>query len=297
MLGQALKGRLPCIGCGYELQGLSVAGQCPECGLAVRATILYRVDPHAEAFEPMRRPRLTAWLVALCPGAALVAVLLCWVPRVADVVSRLIGTRTIRVGWWPSAALLLSGVSAVALVRPLRTTPRSSAVAATIGCAAYVPLAVAMWMIESRLDPSRAAPYIAAPPDVNRLTLRLAIAALSLAVLLGLRPNARRLAARSLVLRTGRVDRQTIAATAAAIALAALGDVVRLVSISCPASVGEYVQQAGTLVVLVGSLMVTLAIIGVVVDGWRIRRAILTPSPSMQDLLGTAGESGPLPRG
>src|SRR5690606_19927036 len=56
----SLSGAMPCISCGYNLQGLSVVGVCPECGAAVRATILATIDPQAEELTPLLTPRLTS---------------------------------------------------------------------------------------------------------------------------------------------------------------------------------------------------------------------------------------------
>ncbi|MEM1167350.1 MAG: hypothetical protein AAGI30_13795 [Planctomycetota bacterium] len=42
-LALLLTASLPCIECGYELKGLSVTGECPECGTAVRVTLAHAV--------------------------------------------------------------------------------------------------------------------------------------------------------------------------------------------------------------------------------------------------------------
>lgn len=285
-LDSELKGRLPCISCGYDLQGLTVRGVCPECGLAVQATILFKVDPHAEAFTPLRHRRFVAWSTVVWLAAPLAAALLAWSPRIDDLLQRLFQTNHLlpRFGALPAALVALSGAAATALVYPTAETPRANRVAAAIACVAYAPLTILLWWLYTRVDPGRPAPYFTHEPQADRLMLRLAIGALTVVILMGLRPNARRLAARSVILRTGRVDRQTIAATVAAIAVAAVGDLVRLSSLALPSSQGQWVSGAGTLIVLVGSLLFTLALFGALVDAWRIRRAILTPTPSLRQI-------------
>ena len=82
-LAMLLTGDLPCIGCGYDIRGLSVLSQCPECGLAVRATVLHRVDPSAEALRPMPTPRLTSLGIVAWTGFGLLTAIMLWAPRAA----------------------------------------------------------------------------------------------------------------------------------------------------------------------------------------------------------------------
>ncbi len=288
-LEASLRGSLPCVRCGYELQGLSIRGACPECGTAVRATILHRVDPHAEAFRPLPTPRLTGWAVVLWPFGAFVAAGFAWVPRVRDIINDFTGASLTAGATWvvyPSlVGLALSALGAIGLVRPTSETPRGREASAVLAVACYAPMGMLWWWITGVHDRRNFAPYLDADPDANRLAARLGLAALAVAVLLLLRWNARQMVGRSLVLRTGRVDRQTIYATVGAIALAAVGDVLRLASIAL--GPGDRTQLAGfgALLVLIGSMMTTAALAGATIDGWRIRRAIVTPGPRLTELV------------
>lgn len=63
----------PCRRCGYNLRGLSTAGQCPECGIAVRVTMLRHGlrGVHPDVLRRIRLgARITYWsLVAMiCSG-------------------------------------------------------------------------------------------------------------------------------------------------------------------------------------------------------------------------------------
>ena len=287
-LDAALLGSLPCINCQYELQGLSIRGNCPECGLAIRATILYRVDPHADAFTPLPTPILTALGVALWPIGALVAVVFAWAPRLTDVLAELTTARvnlhTPWTAWIGASALALSAIAAVGLIKPTRTTPPIAMISAGLGILLYAPLVWCWTRILLVLDPANPPPYFQATPHPERLALKLCLGVCALGILFALRSNARRLVARSLVLRTGRVGRQTIFATAAAVGIGMTGDLVRLGATLLPEANRPLVAGLGTILVLVGSLMVTLALAGAAIDGWRIRRAILTPSPSLRQL-------------
>lgn len=288
-LDVALRGSLPCLSCGYELQGLSVRGACPECGVAIRATILSRVDPEAEAFHPLPTPRLTAFGVFLWPLGALGAALFGWAPRVDDFIARATNAHSIAgaswVGWASLCGLALSALGAGGLLRPTRDTTGRWVFASLIGLLFYGPLAWCWWRIALLIDRANLAPYLQASPNPDRLASRLCLGASALVILLILRHNARQLVSRSLVLRTGRVGRQTVLATAAAVALTMVGDAIRLIATTLPDANRPLVAGAGALLVLVGSLLVTLALVGATVDGWRIRRAILTPSPKLSELI------------
>ena len=52
---------LPCVGCGYNLRTLLSDGNCPECGLGVRRSLLGDLLPQADE----------AWLFRICRGQAL----------------------------------------------------------------------------------------------------------------------------------------------------------------------------------------------------------------------------------
>ena len=130
----ALTGALPCVTCRYDLKGLSIRSLCPECGTAVRATILYQVDPMADAFQPIRHPRVLAWGLVLWSASALVSALAVWGLRSAD----LIATQTFsspHVPWLASLALwgvLLSWVGSLTMIRPLPSMNRWHSIGALL---------------------------------------------------------------------------------------------------------------------------------------------------------------------
>lgn len=291
-LDAALTGKLPCVVCTYDLRGLSIRAVCPECGTAVRATILYTVDPEAEEFRPLNGRRLVAVSLVLWSVAALTASLFAWVPRIADLIGRS-AIHTPETGWARSGLLICaaaSGLAMIGLVRPIRSMPLRKSIFAFLALAAYAPLIWAMSRILYRIDPISGAPYIQSDPDPVRLSMRLLMGACLVTILLGFRPNARDLVRRSLAIRTGRVDRQTILAMVAAVLLAATGDALRLISIGLGPVEGSFVQVIGTFVVTVGSLFLTLGMLGAVIDCWRISRSILIPSPTLRQIIAREDE-------
>lgn len=298
-LDAALTGRLPCVVCGYELQGLSIRGVCPECGAAVRATILYQVDPDADEFKPMRTPRLTAWCLVICAVGSLLLMVAGWAPRLADIVGMMSLRRppTALAAGLSVLAAAVSGVCMLGLIKPSRETPLRRSFGVMIAALAFAPLAWAIWTIHGEIDPVNPAPFIdpAWRPGGRRTMFRLIFGASAIAILLGFRPVARELVRRSLALRTGRVDRQTLFAMVGALLIAATGDVLHLIAGALPSAetTNSLLSVAGTMFVAVGSGFLTLGVVGAAIDSWRVRGAILTPAPSLRQIIGPADPLDP----
>lgn len=295
---QSLRGSLPCCVCGYELKGLSIRSVCPECATAVRGTILYRVDPQADEFKPIRWPRVTAWGMRFWGTGAAIAALSLWVLRLSEY-SGFTGRRSGADSIWSVVsiiAILLSGMGAVVMIRPNRWTPAPKSAAAAAGVLCYGVVLLGMYVvIRSDLDKIPAYGHersLDSGRELGRLVFGLGV----LGVLLFMRPMAREMVKRSLALRTGRVDRQTILAMSGVVALGLLGDGIRWMVatgvLADPAGVPDFI---GRLLVIVSSLLLTLGLISAAVDSWRISNAILTPSPSMRDVFGDDPESAPTP--
>lgn len=298
--GSQLLGRLPCARCRYELQGLSIAGNCPECGLPIGATILAVVDPFAKELQPIPRPRLINLGMQLWAGGALLAALAVWSMRLAEVCSEILGT-----GYWPrwapAAAVVctaVSGVGALALIQPHGKIPHRQRLAALAACVGYVPLVALHWVLFVRIDASAFAfDYFSSTPDHKRLAIRLLCGILGVLITIGLRLNARVLVSRSLVLRTGRVDRQTLYALAAAFGVGVAGDALRLASAYLRPASMDLLGNAGMALQVLGAVLCTLGLAGVAIDTWRLRRAILSPPLVLSELIGRGTMDGrDLPR-
>jgi hypothetical protein len=92
------------------------------------------------------------------------------------------------------------------------------------------------------------------------------------------------LAARSLVMRTGRVDRQSMYALASAAGVSMAGDLVQLAPLG--AFVASYVPWSiGAVLIAVGSLLLLVGLFGLVLDAVRVSRVLLEPVPSMRQIL------------
>jgi len=286
-LDRELKGTLPCVVCGYELQGLSIRGVCPECGTAVRATILYHVDPLAEEFEPIATPAITAYSLVVWSTAALIATLASWWPRIADVIGRFAPRPPSQsAGYICIGATIISGIAMLGLIRIVKGGNLIHRLAATASALAYVPLTWALWRIHAQIDPYRPAPYFTNEFHIDRTLYRLVIAVCIIVIILGIRPNARDLVKRSRAMRTGRVDRQHLLLMGATLALAAVGDLFRMHSASVSPNSMGITEITGIMLIILGSSFFTLGLIGAVRDSWRLRKVILIPNPSLRQVLG-----------
>ncbi len=287
---RSLTGKLPCVSCGYNLQGLSVLGVCPECGTAVRATILAIIDPLAEELRPIRFPKLVAAGLLLWAAGAFVAVLLgAYATAAAIAPGSGFGFWRSHFPLWASAAvqlaLVLSGVGALCMVRPHAGVGWRTIASGIVAVIAYGPLIY----LSSQLLALTAAAAMAGKIDPwqdSHLTMyRLAIGGLMLAIVGGLRPAARLLVARSLALRTGRVDRQTMLAMAGSILLAMLGDILGLFGAGISGHASDVLKTAGIVLMIVGIFLLLMGIAGSLIDCVRIARSILTPGPTLRQVL------------
>lgn len=292
LLARQLTGALPCLVCRYDLRGLSVRAVCPECGTPVRATILAKVDPYAGVLRPLDRPRLTAAGFVLWAAAALVATGLTWSLRIADAYAAFSGIPGARLEGVVLAAticIVLSGLGSLVLIRPHSGIARWQSWAAAAGAVATFAMAGLYWRLHGGFDMAHLPPYFTgdrAPPE--RTLLRLLVGSVLLVILVGLRPNARLLAARSLLLRMGRVDRQTMLAMVAALGIAAAGDALHLLASLEPGGEGlvRILAIGGEALIAVGSMLLTVGVLGMAVDNWRVAPVLLRPPLAMGEVVG-----------
>jgi hypothetical protein len=161
---------------------------------------------------------------------------------------------------------------------------------ALVGVLAYAPLALVMWWLHVDVSGFLGHRWLGArqiPAGLERSQLRLLADAILIVIIVALRPNARTLAARSLLMRTGRVDRQTMLALAGVLAAAMAGDGAVLAS-TLPAlegPAGDTAQLIGQVVVLVAGVLFTIGLVGVAVDCWRMRAVIAEAPVSLEGVL------------
>lgn len=295
-IASELTGALPCVRCRYDLRGLSILGECPECGTPVQATILAVVDPQAEELQPLGVPRLVAIGVTLWAGGAAAGTALSWAPRLADVWEMLVGGRW-DTAWVPPAGmtcLIMSGLGALAILRPHSGIPAGKVLAALAGWLAYLPLGWLYWRLHAQFDPGHGVPYlVSTPPDPERLALRLGISACLLVAVLGLRHNLWLLSARSVLIRTGRADRQGMNALAAAVLVACIGDALLWLSSALPGLARDVAATGAVFLIAVGSMLFTLGCGGLALDALRLYPALAWGPVSLRSILKRPDRAGP----
>lgn len=287
-IARQLTGDLWCIRCGYNLRGLSIRELCPECAVPVRATILGVIDPKAHELAPLIRPRLVGlgllawafglWVAAMCVGFM----------RGAEILREMAQVRW-WTGWAPvlgTIGLVVSGVGAMALIRPHRRVGRLEAVRAALGVAAYFPLVFIYFSIYARLDRHSPTPFLQPGPlEVERAALRLGMFVFVLLLAWGLREQVRSLALRSVVVRTGRVDRQSMMAVLASFGVAAVGDALHVLSGVLGGGTADLVATVGTVLLAVGSVLILVGVSNMALDAVRLWPVVVRSGVGLRDVL------------
>lgn len=293
-IARELAGDLPCVRCGYNLRGLSVRAACPECATPVQATVLAAVDPRADELRPVPHPRRLAAGLMAWSGGALAAAVILWLMRGAEFYSLPRGVPWDLSRWAVMASLLVSWVGSFALIAPHHGIRPGVKVLAGVGVWLYVPLLAAASEVVLRHDPSSPRPYadwgFLAPA---RLLPQFAFNACVVGITLCLRPVGRLLMVRSMLLRSGVVDRQTLAALAAVAGVAAAGNLLLLPLPGRAGWIADSLRAAGSVMSVCGAALLTLGLVGVFIDCLRIRAVVLQPPLTMEQLLGDGtGEGG-----
>ena len=256
--------------------------------MPVRATILALVDPKASELKPLYHPRLTAWGLVFWSVGALVAALVAWVIRLSE-----LSHSWLDIAWSPPWAAwlvvlmtLVSGIGAASLIRPHPGLSGARVLRAAFGVALYLPLAWLIWYLYMRVDAGMALPVFGGDgPSERRVLVRLGIGVTMAMIILGLRPTARGLAMRSVVVRTGRVDRQSLLALLGAVGVAAVGDVLLLVTPEIHGPAAQALRSIEVVLVAVGSVLITIGLFGVAIDCVRLRPIIASRGIGITDIL------------
>jgi hypothetical protein len=122
---------LACSRCGYDLRGLPIGGQCPECGLEIWETVQAVVDPAARQLPRLRNPpgvgNALVWLVICVVGVTLLTL----GPPLTERLMLRASVSLVR--WTPPVATLAAGIlallglwSAWKLAPPIGAEPRGA---------------------------------------------------------------------------------------------------------------------------------------------------------------------------
>lgn len=224
--------------------------------------------------------------------SALVAALLMAAWRLVDLLfaGSVSTSREQFVGAFLVGLVLLSAAGAMALIRPHAGLPRINVLLARLGVLGYIPFAAVILWIHVIVDPTIESPYGAAQVvSTERVILRIVAAVILGLILLALRPNGRVLASRSMLMRTGQVDRQTMRALASALLLPLAGDLAELGSVATAGRLSDGLHTAGSFMILIGSALFVLGLIGVVIDCIRLVPVVVGPPLSIESITKAEG--------
>lgn len=294
-LAAVLSGDLLCWSCKYDLTGLSVTGACPECGIPVRATLLAIVDPNASSFEPLKWPVLSALGLLMWSGAAFIAILVVAALRASDAVVSLLGVNTnfLQFGVLIPIFAGLSGLGTIAFIRPHKAIRTSTTICSTVAALLYAPLVYLLWNLHARFDVVHGSPYFGDSLAVReRVEKRILIGLLILCIALLLRPAVRGFAARSVLMRTGQLTRQTLLAFAAAVVISLLGDILHYLSLQWPALESVALTTIWMAFVVIGSAMIAVGFGGMFWDSIRLYPVIRRKPRSLGEVIRKESLSG-----
>jgi hypothetical protein len=278
-----LGGEVLCFRCGYNLQGVSVRANCPECGLPVRTSILAIVDPRASELVPLTHPRITGaglicWTVGLCSTYVGIPLAIAWSLDFVHDRSRDPGSFVI----WFGA--VVSSVGALLLIRPHAATPVRQRVLTAMSAVGFLGSAVC----HSAMMPFS---YAVSLQDISEFSrpaipmfmfLALVHSSHAISILL-IRAPIRELAARSVLMRSGSVNRQTLAATVAVLSIAALGEM--LVVSAYNRLTDDVFAIGGLAFAIAGMMLLMVGGVGLVLDAVRLLPVLLDPPKRLSSII------------
>ncbi len=292
-IARQLTGELYCINCGYNLRGLSIRSNCSECGVPIRATILGIVDPHADELVPLGAPRLVALGLNAWSFGAIIAVLMVWVLRGSEVFNDMFGIAwsSPLVPWVGIGGLVVSMLGSATMIRPHRRVPRLEVIRSALGVSLYAPLILIYSTIYLRYDLMAPSPLLdPGESSLSRSILRVMLFVCVAGIMWGLRPQALGLAVRSVVVRTGRVDRQSLMAVLASLGIAAIGDLIHIVSTFVAFGFEDVLSIISVVVIALGSVLFSVGLVNICIDTLRLYPILVRPGVGLSDIFETNRE-------
>jgi len=288
-LSRELSRDLPCVRCGYDLVGLSVRDRCPECGTPVRATLLAVVDPLAGELAPIYAPRLLFAAMCIWSFSTFLACMSVWLMRAMEFIDPGLGVPLIAHWLGPAAAALL-GIAGIALIPLARPHPRlesGTTAGVILAVLAYLGLAGLWWSMFTSMDRRTSTIFVSATADDGWRTLtRIGCGICAAIAVLGISKAWQAMQSRSVLMRSGRLDRQSTPSLLAAIGIAAMGDILWLVfkpeqdtSIE-----GSLIRIISVAMIGVGSMLMTVGIAAILIDVVKLRHVILAAPLSFDDM-------------
>lgn len=295
---------LPCVNCGYNLRGLGIITVCPECGVQVRQSLLFVVDPSRSHLKPLSEPSRLGRALVLITISLFFAVMVLWAPYIVALSDevRNLGGGVLRE--WPRWSPVLAGglaLMAFALVPPLKkpTDEEPSAEYAKgyrmfrLGLISWALLLAFLGAVDEMWPQWWMKPMFQGAPESGgayRHVLRIALDVSAIMIVTGVRPVVRFLALRSLNHRVGQISRQGFLALTVALIVLWIADIARLgVALAFDSGTAWASLQAiaitADVVTLIGFAMITLAVANGFLDAMRLSRGMRRRTYQLEELL------------
>lgn len=291
-----------CRRCGYNLRGVEAGGKCPECGDEAWPSIRPLIDISRERFALLHRPRHLALALVAVPLSLLISAGLCWAPYLEAVV-RQIRSPGASLLSAPSrgrfaATMIAAGVALAATVVLRQPTgappPRSYRLGLRRGRAGVIlwgGLLALLFAYDAAHPPQAQAWADLLQVDGSRSLIRLGLDAAVLFMLWGFLPIMRLLSVHSLPHRLGGASRQGFSALVAALLTVVAGDVGSLCvwgldAAGVPARLLDPFGVIASMLILVGSAMLTLAVFNLTMDSMRLATNLYRPTRPVEQVVG-----------
>ncbi len=290
---------LPCVGCGYDLKGISPDSACPECGLGVRRTLLYVIDPAASEIAPLRNGYWLAAILVLVPAILVTAVVILWIPHIQFAYENYQGilrpNPATQWNLWKAFAgflAIVSGLLTFGLQNPTGKRVRRSYLTglwlARLSLIFWGGMVIIIAIYDETNGTWQASLYDGEQIDLFRSVLRAGGHLTLILAVVGFPKVVRFLALRSLYHRISQMSRQGFLAMGFALLITLAGDSLWIITgwiqqQSINAGTGgapRFVEQLAlisAMLTLVGSGMLTLALFNAMMDAIRLAVKINGP--------------------
>ncbi|MGV6813780.1 MAG: hypothetical protein ACWA5W_02080 [Phycisphaerales bacterium] len=177
------------------------------------------------------------------------------------------------------------------MIRPHRSIKRLEAIRAAIGVSLYAPLILVYSELYLGIGLNSGLGISLGNDSIGKSVLRILLFVMTAGIVWALRPAAVGLAIRSVVVRTGRVDRQSLLAVLGAMGIGALGDVVHLITLALSRGMLHEALSMGSMVLLaLGSVLFTLGLANICIDTLRLYPVLIRPGVGIGDIFETNQE-------
>jgi len=266
----------------------------------------YVVDPAASEIVPLRQGYWLAVILVLVPALMVTATIILWIPHLEFAVASYRGiiqpiTDNQWTVWKGVAGFIgiISGILTFGLQNPtgqrIRRSYQSGLWMARLGLMFWGCIIIIMAVYDGTHGTWRSSLYDREKIDLFRSVLRMSSHLALVLAVIGFSPVFRFLALRSLYHRVSQISRQGFLAMGVALAIAVAGDTLWIITgsiqmraiqegIGVPLIVDK-LSLYSSMLVLVGSGMLTLALLNSLIDALRLALKINRPRYSLDEII------------